>query len=54
MHLGSKLTSEIHQKVGSLDEKIQQIHLKVHTLPPFFQKITAFIEKQETLIEFLL
>ena len=58
MHLRSKLTLEICQKVGSLDEKTEQICLKMHTLPSFFffffQKIIAFIEKQETLIDFLL
>ena len=36
MHLQSKLTSEICQKVGSLDEKTEQKRLKVVTLPPFF------------------
>ena len=55
MHLRSKLTSEICQKVGNLDEKTEQICLKVHILPPFFfQKTTTFIKKQETLIDFLL
>ena len=54
MHLQSKLTSEINQKVGTLNEKTEQISLKVHTLPPFFVKTTAFIEKQETPINFLL
>ena len=33
MHLQSKLTLEIRQKVGSLDEKIAQNGLKVPALP---------------------
>ena len=35
MHLRSKLTSEICQKVGSLGEKTEQNSLKVSTLQPF-------------------
>ena len=55
MHLRSKLTSEICQKLGSLGEKTNQNHLKVPTLPPFcFQKTIAFIEKQKIIIDFLL
>ena len=54
MHLHSKLTSEICQKVGSLDEKTEQNRLKVPTLPLFLQKTATFIEKQKTLMHFLL
>ena len=54
MHLSSKLTSEINPKAGSLDKKTQQKSLQVPTLPLFFQKTTVFIEKQKTLIDFLL
>ena len=38
MHLRSKLTSEICQKVGSSEEKINQSRLKAYSLPPFSQK----------------
>ena len=54
MHLRLKLTSEICLKVGNLGRKIEQNHLKVPTLSSFFQNTTAFIEKQKTLIDFLL
>ena len=36
MHLLSKLTSEIYQKLGSFDEKTKQNRLKVPILPSFF------------------
>ena len=35
MHLLSKLSSEICQKLGSWEEKAEQNRLKVSTLPPF-------------------
>ena len=35
-------------------QKIEQNCLKGPTLPPFFKKNTAFIEKEKTLIGFLL
>ena len=54
MHLRSKLTSEIYQKVGNLDEETEQNRLKVSTLPSFVQKTTVFTEKQKTLVNFLL
>ena len=54
MHLRSKLASEICQKVGSLDEKIEQNRLKVPNLLPFYQKTTKFIEKGRALIDFVL
>ena len=38
MHLRPKLTSEICQKVGSLDGKTKQKHPKSPTLPTFSQK----------------
>ena len=47
MHLHSKLTSEICQKVGSLNEKNEQNSLKVPTLPSLFQKTVVFIEKSK-------
>ena len=53
-HLHLKQTSEICQKIGSLDEKTEQNRLKVTTLSLYFQKNFAFIEKQKTLIDFLL
>ena len=53
MHLRSKQTLEICQKVGSLDEKAEQNHLKRSTLPSLFQKIIVLIEKQKALIDFL-
>ena len=57
MHLRSKLTSEMRQKVASLVEKTEQNSLKVPTLPSFFfffQKTAAFIAKLKTLIDLLL
>ena len=36
MHLRSKLTSEISQKIGSSNGKEVQNCFKVGTLPPFF------------------
>ena len=54
MHLRSKLTSEMCQNIGSLDGKTEQNPLKMPTLPPFIKKITAFIGKLKTLIDFLL
>ena len=54
MHLRSKLTSGICQKIGILDVKTEHNRLKVPTFAPFFQKTTAFIEKGKTLIDLLL
>ena len=51
MHLRSKLTSEIWQKIGSLDEITEQSCLKVPTLTKK-KKSIAFIEKQKTQIDF--
>ena len=46
MHLRSKLTLEIHQKIGSLDEKMSQNWLKTCAFSFFFpQKTTIFKEK---------
>ena len=38
MHLQLKRTSEMCHKIGNLDEKTEQNHLKVPTLLPVFQK----------------
>ena len=57
MHLRSKLTSEMCQKVGRLDGKTEQKRFKKFNLPLppfFFQKTITFIEKQKTLIDFLM
>ena len=54
MHLRSKRTSEMCQNIGSLNGKTEQNHLKMPTLPPFIQKITAFIGKLKTLIDFFI
>ena len=53
MHLRSNLTSKIRPKIGDLDEKTEQNRLKETTLPPFFQKITVFVEKRKTLVDFI-
>ena len=45
------MSSEICQKIGSLDGKTEQSRLKV---PIFFQKSTEFIEKQKTVIDYLI
>ena len=51
MSLRSKLTSEIHQKLGRLGGKIKQNRLKAPTLVPFSQKmhlqIIGFPENKE-------
>ena len=52
MHLQSKLSSEKCPKMG--DGKIEENRVKMPALPPFFQNTTVFIEKQKTLIDFLL
>ena len=56
MHLRSKLTSEICQKIGGLNGKTEQNRPEVPALPPFFfkKKPTVFIEKRKALIDFLL
>ena len=55
MRLRSKQTSEISQEIGGLDNgknnaKPSQ-NAQFHTF--FFQKITIFLEKRKTLINFL-
>ena len=45
MHLKSKQTSEIGQKLVSLNEKTEQNYLKVSTLPPFFFKKPLYLLK---------
>ena len=45
MRLRSKLTSEMCQKIGSLEGKAKQNRLKAPTLLPFSQKTAEFIEK---------
>ena len=47
MHLRLKLTSEMCQKLESLDEKTEENRLKLPIWPPVFQNTTAFIEKQK-------
>ena len=47
MYLRSKLTSEICQKLGSLDKKTKQNRLKAPGLPLFSQKTAVFIEKND-------
>ena len=54
MHLRSKLTSELCQKMGGLDRKTEQNRLKVLTLPTFSQTVSVFIEKRKTPFDFLL
>ena len=54
MHLQSKPTLKICQKIICLGKKTEQNGLKVPTLLPFLHETTTFIEKQETLIYFLL
>ena len=46
MPLPSKLTSELCQKLGSLDEKTKQNRLNSPTLPSFSQKTAVFIAKR--------
>ena len=46
MSFRSKLTSDVCQKVGSLDEKTKQNRLKAPTLQTFSQKTAVFIEKR--------
>ena len=53
MHLRSKPTSEIHQKIRDLDGKTEENRLKVPTLSSFFQKKSVFIEKRNTLVDIL-
>ena len=52
MHLRSKLTSEICQKVERLDGKTTQNHLKAPNLSSFSQITAVFIEKRLKLIDF--
>ena len=53
MLLRSKLISEICQKIGSLDGKNKAKLSQNAHFATFFQKITAFIEKQKTLLDFI-
>ena len=47
MHLRSKLTSEMYQTIGSLDEKSAQNRLKVTTFPLYFYLfIYLFFQKK--------
>ena len=46
MHLWSKLTSEVYQKLGSLNETTKNNRLKFPTLPHFTQKTVVFNENQ--------
>ena len=52
MHLRSKLTSELCQKVGSSDGKTKQNHLETPTLPPLSQKPLYLLKKDERLYIF--
>ena len=54
MRLRLKRTSEMCHKIGNLNEKTKQNHLKMPTLLSFIQKITTFIGKLKALINFLL
>ena len=48
MHLQSKLTSQMCQKIESLDGKTKHNRLKNPTLPFFFPQTSIFIERQQT------
>ena len=54
MRLQSKLTSEICQKVESLEGKIAQNRLKTCTFSFFYRRTTTFKERRETSFDFLL
>ena len=55
MHLRSKLISEMCQKKRGLDRKTEKPSQSAHfAIFFFFQKITVFIEKRNTLTGFLL
>ena len=52
MHLRSKLTSEMCQKIGGLNGKTNQNLLQVPIFPLFLKKTnTVFIEKRKALID---
>ena len=50
MHLWSKLTSEICQKVRSLNENTKQKHLQVPTFLPSFQETIVLLKNDKCLL----